>query len=131
MSKNKTKQALPFWASAKADGKDIRFIQVGNSLLMSKAFQELHAGARFTYLAMMMEAGGKKVFRFPESSMKKFGISPPSCKRYINELISKDFIKKTYCGKSQMKPNDYEFNLEWKKPMEEKSPCQNDTVRGP
>ena len=59
------------WLSANVDCKDGRFIQVGNSFLLSKRVQALSAGARITYLCMAMESGGKPTFEFPKAAAEK------------------------------------------------------------
>ena len=114
MSRRKNRPLLP-WLSAKADGKEERFIQKGNSLVFSKAYQELSAGAKVTYDAMAFESGGKRQFKFSASCMKKYGFNRSSCQKHIIELEEKHFIKCVYRGKAQMNSNEYEFCLEWKR----------------
>lgn len=64
--------------SGKVNCKEGRFIQVGNSLVLSKKFQELKSGARWLYLSMAMESGGKREVTFTHGSGKKYGIKPSS-----------------------------------------------------
>jgi len=81
------------WLSANVDPKEKRFIQPGNSLLLSKRFQYLSIGARYLYLCMAMECAGHRNFVFPQSAAIKYGFSPTSFWRYKNELSEKHFIK--------------------------------------
>lgn len=62
MSKRKHGPAIVPALSAKVDNKEKRFIQVGNSLLLSKQFHALSTGSRFLYFCMAMERGGKEEF---------------------------------------------------------------------
>ena len=83
MSKKKTVyDGITAWMSAKADNKEKRFIQVGNSLLLSKEFQKLGVGARCLYMCMAMESAGKRGFEFPLSAAK----SHPCTGRIKNKL---------------------------------------------
>lgn len=107
MPKYKKTALLP-WLSAKPDGKDKRFIQVGNSLLLSKRFQSLSCGAQHLYLCMAMESGGRRDFLFPLSSAKKYGISSTCLRRRINELKQAEFLR-VECMKSLRVPNIYHF----------------------
>ena len=74
-SRRRGRDAIKPWLSARLDCKEGRFIQVGNSLLLSKEFQALTAGARFLYLCMTMESAGKREFIFPKSAAEKYGIA--------------------------------------------------------
>lgn len=111
MAKYKKTALLP-WLSAKPDGKDRRFIQVGNSLLLSKRFQSLSAGARWLYLSMAMESGGRREFIFPLSSAKKYGISPSGLRRYSAELSTAGYLS-FISMKSLRAPNVYRFDFAW------------------
>ena len=62
MSKRKHGPTIVPALSAKVDNKEKRFIQVGNSLLLSKQFHALGTGSRFLYFCMAMESGGRKNF---------------------------------------------------------------------
>lgn len=62
-SRRRGRDTIKPWLSARLDCKEGRFIQVGNSLLLSKEFQALTAGARFLYLCMTMESGGRERLR--------------------------------------------------------------------
>lgn len=101
------------WLSAKPNCKEGRFIQVGNSLLLSKEFQKLSAGARWLYLCMTMESGGRRDFLFPLASAKKYGIPDASFRRYINELVNASLISKQSMANLRQ-PNEYSFSFEWK-----------------
>lgn len=101
------------WLSARPDCKEGRFVQVGNSLLLSSCFQDLSAGARFLYLCMAMESGGKRDFTFPLSSAKKYGIAKNSFSRYIKELSDSGFIS-VHSMANLRQPNEYSFSFVWK-----------------
>lgn len=121
MSKYRSRPTIVPWLSAKPDAREKRFIQVGNTLLLSCKFQELGAGARYLYLCMAMESGGRTAFILPQAAAKKYGISPSSLRRYINELESKKFIE-VHSMKNLRKPNQYRFSFEWKAPSFHPSP---------
>ena len=77
------------WLSAKADCKEGRFIQIGNSLLLSEQFGKLKAGARDLYFRMAMESGGEREFTFP-AYMAIYSKSPPKWGmrfRFKNSLV--------------------------------------------
>jgi hypothetical protein len=101
--------------SAKVDNKEKRFIQVENSLLLSKQFHALSTGSRFLYFCMAMESGERKNFILPQKDAKKYGIAPSSLRKHINELEAARFIR-VYSGKPTREPNRYEFCLSWKLP---------------
>ena len=101
------------WLSARADCKEGRFIQCGNSLLLSEEFQALTAGARFLYLCMTMESAGKRDFLFPLSAAKKYGIAKNSLTRQISELKEAGFIHVQSMANLRQ-PNEYSFSFEWK-----------------
>ena len=108
------KKALVPWLSATSDGKDGRFIQIGNSLLLSKTFQQLSTGAVHLYMCMAMESGGHWDFKFPLKAAKKYGIASTSLRRYIKELERGGFIT-VRSNKNLRIANDYRFSVEWKK----------------
>lgn len=114
MAKHKKSTIAP-WLSARADNREGRFIQVGNSLLLGRDFQSLSAGARFLYFCMAMESGGRREFLFPESSAKKYGIPSSSFRRYIRELSSRGFLHVSSM-KNLRQPNRYAFSYDWKIP---------------
>lgn len=113
MSRKRKTPALSPWLSEKADGCDRRFIQVGNSLLLSDTFQALKPGARQLYLCMAMEAGGRRDFLFPQTAARKYGFAPRSFWSYVRELEEHGFI---LCRsmRSVRKPNEYRFSFVWK-----------------
>jgi hypothetical protein len=103
------------WASAKLDCKEGRFIQLGNSFLLSPAVHDLSGTAFRLYVYMLVESGGKKEFKFPRQVMiKKYGLSVSSARNAIQELIEKGFIKITASGRTTREANEYEFCLTWK-----------------
>lgn len=78
-------------------------------------FLKLTNGSRFVYLAMAMEAGGKREFEFTRMSAQKYGISNSSLRVAVHELVEAGMIKKQ-SGKNARIANKYEFLLAWKKP---------------
>lgn len=113
MSKRKRGDTIAPWLSANPDCKEGRFIQCGNSLLLSKTFQKLSKGAMHTYFCMAMESGGKRDFIFPLTAAKKYGISKNSLVRHVCELAEAGFITVS-SGKVVRQPNLYSFALAWK-----------------
>ena len=101
------------WLSARADCKEKRFIQVGDSLLFSDSFKSLSTGAQMLYLCMCMESGGQRNLVFPLSAAKKYGIAQRSFRRYLEELEKASFIEKVSLANLK-KPNEYTFSLTWK-----------------
>lgn len=114
MSRRKSGAELLPWLSAKPDCKEGRFIQVGNSLMLSGRFSGLSVGGRWTYLCMCLEAAGKAEFEFPLSAAKKYSIPSTSLRRYIDELHKKGFISVVSNGSVQRMPNRYRFEAKWK-----------------
>ncbi|OUO37874.1 hypothetical protein B5F88_12090 [Flavonifractor sp. An306] len=112
--KSVTNCAIPFWMSAKPDCKENRFIQAGNSLLLSPEFHKLSMGARYLYLCTAMEAGGRRNFTFPQSSAIKYSINPRSMRRYLQELISAGFIEVESSGRWTRESNRYLFSTRWR-----------------
>ncbi len=103
------------WLSGKGDNKEGRFVQVGNSLLLSRDFQTLTAGARWLYLCMTMEAGGKREFAFSHSAAKKYGIPGSSFDRQIQELKEAGFVEVVPDeDRAQFAPNRFRFCFGWK-----------------
>lgn len=113
MSKRKHGDTIKPWLSANHDCKEGRFIQCGNSLLLSQTFQQLSSGAKHTYFCMAMESGGKRDFIFPLKAAKKYGISKNSLSRYVSELVNAEFLS-VESGKVVRQPNCYTFSFEWK-----------------
>ena len=118
MSKRRPKAATQVdidpWLSANADNREGRFIQVGNSFLLSKHYQSLSLSARCMYICMTMESGGKRKFEFPKSAGKKFGFPYTSYTRNLKELLDNQFIKCTQKNGNLRKANVYEFCMDWK-----------------
>ena len=113
MPRHKSRPTIAPWLSAKLDNREKRFIQVGDSLLFSDAFQELHVGAKYLYLCMAMESGGKRDFQFPTAAARKYGITSTSFWSYMHELEEKHFIV-CRSNKHLRQPNDYSFSDRWK-----------------
>ena len=96
--KRSSRTVLP-WLTARSDGKEGRFIQVGNSLLLDKRVQQLSGNAMRLYLCMAMESGGRRHFLFPQAVGKKYGICPAGLWRGMAELEEKGFLKCEKAGK--------------------------------
>lgn len=113
MSRKRRRPNLSPWLSEREDGCEKRFIQVGNSLLLSGAFQTLKPGARQLYLCMAMEAGGRRDFLFPQAAARKYGFAPRSFWGYVRELEEHGFL---LCRsmRSIRRPNEYCFSFVWK-----------------
>lgn len=107
------------WLSAKQDCKEGRYIQVGNTLMLSKTFQTLSNGAKWLYLCMTLESGGHREFTFPQTAAKKYGMNPRSFWRYVDELVEQKFVKRL-SNANLRKANDYEFITEWKADKQDK-----------
>ena len=110
------------WLSRRRDNTEGRFIQVGNSLLLSKKdrdgeetnpYVRLSAGAKYLYLCMAMEAAGQRSFEFTRVTAEKYGICNSNLRRNVAELIEAGFIK-CNSGKNVRLPNEYEFCFDWK-----------------
>ena len=101
------------WLSSKPDCAEGRFLQIGNSLFLSKAFQNLSPGAQMLYLYAALESGGRIEFLFPQKTASKYGIAPRSLRRHLDELIEAGFIEKTSL-KNLRQPNEYVFSFHWK-----------------
>ncbi len=110
------------WLSSRKDNEEGRFIQVGNSLLLTRKdengternrFLQLSFAARFCYLCMTLEAAGKRSFEFPLKAAKKYNIPPATFRRSVKELEAAQFIVKQ-SGKTVRQPNLYDFCFDWK-----------------
>lgn len=104
------------WLSGKADGREGRFLQLGNSLLLDKRFHALSSGARYLYLCLSMEAGGKKTVQFSRgTTAKKYGIPKNSFTRQIEELVQNGFVQRIADDDLlQFAPAVYELSILWK-----------------
>ena len=116
MPRYKSRPTIVPWLSAKQDNREKRFIQVGNSLLFSEAFQSLHMGAKYLYFCMAMESAGKRSFQFPTSAAGKYGIPSTSFWTYEKELAASGFIE-CASNKHLRRPNNYSFSSAWKEPL--------------
>lgn len=103
------------WLTATHSGSEPGgFVRVGKSLFQSPKFHKILKSARFTYLCMCMEAGGKKEFTFPRETMLSYGLEPKQCRKDIARLEEAGLIRKTVRGKGNFHPNEYEFLSLWK-----------------
>lgn len=97
------------WLSAKPDSREGRFIQIGNSLLLSDKFHELSNGARLLYICMAMESGGRREFQFPQAAAIKYGFVPSSFDRNKKELLKAGCIILKSSGRLTREKNEYAF----------------------
>ena len=117
MARNKRARNVSIapWLSANAGNKEGRFIQVGNSLLLSEAFKALSGCAFRLYFCMCMECGGKSIFTFSAGTAKKYGISEASFRRAKKELQEWGFIKLLLDEeRAQFKACKFQFASGWK-----------------
>lgn len=90
-------------------------MQIGNSLLLSKEFQELTPGAGRLYLCMAMESGGKPETTFTHGTAKKYGIAGTTFDRQVKELCEGGFLERVQDdGLMQYSPGIFRFSLAWK-----------------
>lgn len=116
MGKSHAAKPLPFWASGNDHNKEKRFAQLGDSLLFHPAVKGLSANAFRVYVCCIMEAGGRKMFQFPESKALSLGFSRSTFRRSMAELHRKGFLSTVRSGKTTRTASDYEFSAEWKRP---------------
>lgn len=116
MAKCQSAKPLSGWMSAKPNGREARFIQVGDSLLFNEHFRNLSPGAFKLYMCCAMESGGRIDFRFSKSKAEKYGIPHTSFNRYMNELKEAKFVQLVTSGRNTRTPNEYRFIFDWKNP---------------
>ena len=117
MPKHRAAKNVPLkaWLSANADCRDGRFIQIGNSLLLSKSFQSLTASSQLAYLALCMEAGGRSTVKLSHSGAKKYGLSSTTFDRCMKQLREKGFVDMLEDdNRAQFATNVYRFSSRWK-----------------
>ena len=109
------KKITPFnpWQTCKENGKEERYIRLGNSQLLHPSMIGLSDKAKVIYMYMLLESGGKKEFCFPRSKYKKI-CGNDAFQRAKDELINKGFIKEKQNNANLRKPNVYEFLADWK-----------------
>ncbi len=123
MPRHKAARNVPIvgWLSLNLDCKEGRYIQVGNSLLLSRAkdgteenrFIQLSPSTRMLYLCMAMEAGGRREFEFPLRAAKKYGINNSTLRRGVDELIRDGFLERD-SGWNTRTENKFRFVFGWK-----------------
>ena len=79
MSKRKHGPTIVPALSAKVDNKEKRFIQVGNSLLLSKQFHALAPAAGFSISAWPWRAAEGRISFFHKRTQKSTGSRLPAC----------------------------------------------------
>lgn len=104
------------WLSANQDCKEKIFLQVGLSLLESKAYGKLPDAAKSVYLAMCIVAGKNREFYFSKGIAANYGFKDE--RRYyrgVKALTEAGFIEKIEePGAAQYAPSRYRFIFEWK-----------------
>ena len=103
---------LPFYLKdgASAGG---RFIQVANSLMLSRRFQALTPNARWVYFSLAMEAGGRKEVTLSHSAARtKYGITKSGYDSAVRQLKENGFIK-LVDGLGRLESNRFEFIRDW------------------
>lgn len=119
MSRRKSAKNVPIspWLSAREDCREGRFIQVGDTLLVSKRFQALKPNSKMLYFALAMDSGGKaKVKLSHGAAERKYGISSTTYDRAIKDLIDGGFIRQELDEyRSQFRTNEFTFVNDWKK----------------
>ena len=108
--------ALLPWLSGNQDCRDGRFIQVGNSLLLSDTFKKLKGNEYKTYFSLCMEAGGKPTVTLSRSRAEKmYGIDDATFVRSIEALKKKGLISCEFDDNPyKYKANVYRFTTSWK-----------------
>lgn len=103
------------WLSARPDGKEHQFIQVGQTLLLNSQFQALTTSAQMLYVCMAMESRGKQYVRFSRNTAHKYGINKNTFSRRVKELREAHFVEIDYVGTYyQFQPTQYRFVTNWK-----------------
>lgn len=100
---------IPWYLSAHADGKEARFLQVGNDFFFGEPFRMVSVLARFVYICMRLEAGGKNEFVFSRSAFTKYGLKQRSTTDAIEELVQSGLVSKK-SGKATRTANLYRFS---------------------
>lgn len=104
------------WLSGRRDCREGRYIQVGNSLLLSEAFRKLSGNEHKVYFALCMESGGRPTAALSSAGAKKYGINESTFRRSIDKLIEKGFISCDFEDNPyKFKTNVYRFRTDWKK----------------
>ena len=112
MSRQKKKPLSP-WVTAKPDGMEKRFIQIGDTLVYHPAWLALSAGAKVLYLYMCMESGGKNEFIIPQRVYGRF-TDGKAFRRAKKVLIDAGFIEIAHNGANTRTENIYRFCYGWK-----------------
>lgn len=101
------------WLSARSDCSEGRFVQIGNTLLLSKSFQELSTSAQMLYICLAMESGGKPFAKLSRGNAKKYGFSPATYSRAVKQLIQAGFVKIAE-DTGRYESNKFQFINDWK-----------------
>ena len=109
----KKKYTFPVWMSAKEDLRELRFIQLGNSLMLHPTTMDLNHTSYRVLTYMFLESKGKREFTFPKSKWRRF-ISPDGFQKAKKQLIKLGFIEEIENNAHRKKANVYRFKSEWK-----------------
>ena len=90
-----------------------RFVPLTNALMLDKLFQSLTPNARWFFLALCMEAGGRPTVTMSHSAAKKYGITPSSYDSAVKQLTEKGFIKLAD-NLSRLETNRFELLFVWR-----------------
>lgn len=103
------------WLSARQNNREKRFIQVGNSFVLSPKVHELTLGARWLYFCLLMESGGNHEVVFPHAAAKKYGIASTSFERNVHELETHGFVERVQPpGQERWVKSRFRFCTRWK-----------------
>lgn len=82
------------------------------SILKSAKFHRLTYGARLLYISMLSEGDTHAKFTFPRKTAERYGISPRTLVRGVQELVDAGFL---ICrsGRSTRTESEYEFSKKW------------------
>ena len=106
---------ISFWMSARPDCQEGRFLQLGNSLTLSKKFQSLSPSVRWFYICLSMEAGGKPTVKLSHGGARKYGISHAGYDRAVTALCEAGFLEQVFdADLSRFKTNEFRFISKWK-----------------
>jgi len=112
MPRNKITPFAP-WETRKNNGKEERYIRMGNSQMLHPAIMNLSHSAFRVYTYMKLESAGKISFTFPKSKWKEF-ISPAGFQSAKNELCQAGLIEVEQKNAFLRKANVYRFSVDWK-----------------
>ena len=114
MSKRKITPFAP-WETTKPDGKEGRYIRMGDSQMLHPALFSLSHSAFRVYTYMKLESGGNRDFTFPRCKWRKY-LSPGGFQLAIRQLCQAGLVEVLEQNKNLRKANVYRFSEKWKSP---------------